>query len=480
MGSTTYPAASSGGGGGAPFPNAGELVSSGTIGNKGFFLSDVLSPGNYIVTTDLRDYPDQYDSSYISINAFNSGLYTHLDTVDSSNPIRIKITESERIAVSAPWIKVGAEYYGSGTQSMYIGDYGPDWTSRSNYNNKFYNTDKYYHFWGTYNNGTNNIVSYHDFANMSLDAPYNAFATPSTDDSSLGGSRPQTAGGIVGNYAYFSFLQDTAGQRIWRANLSTPTTWTVGTTAATTDGFVTGIAYNGTTYVLVTSTGAINTSPDFSTWTKQTSPVTSIRDITFSGGQFVVVGMSGMIATSSNGFAWTKRTAPAGVVHLHNVNYIGGKYIAIGGEVDANNNQPWRGKLNGSFFAKSSDGITWTSFDLQPTKAARDAVSTYKYSSYQEIQRYNYQNAQNQNYGCNNSYVYNGYLYVDTVGERKFVTADGDNWYCLQKTWNNSSIITTPSYGQITIEAGEIAGRPGFYTSRPQIDGRVFVYAELP
>ncbi len=480
MGLSVFPAPSTGGVN-VVFPNAGELVSSGTIGEKGFFLSDTLSAGDYIVVSDLREMANTSESSYMSVNAFNSGVWHPYEATNAANGTRVKITENDKIAVGPVWQKAGAEYFSYDTRGIYINGLGANWQPRSYFNNKFYNTNRYFQWWGDGNNSSSNRVSYHDFASMTtLDVPFIEYGSlANTDDANLGNARPHTSGGVVGNFAYFSFTANSAAQRIWRANLATPNTWTVGTTAAATDGFVTGIAYNGSTYVLITSTGVINTSPDFATWTKQTSPITSATDITFANGQFVIVGLNGMIATSPNGFTWTKRTAPAGVVHFYNVNYIGAQYIAIGGQVEYDASFPWYGVVNANHHAKSSDGITWTSFDLQPTKSGTLISSANRYASFQTVNRFNYENSTNRNYGANQSYVYNGYLYVDIAQDKKYVTSDGNTWHCLYQNWNNANIITTLTHGQLSIAPGVFNGeRPGFYISAPPKDAKVFIYRE--
>lgn len=475
MGSSVYPAASSGGSS-APFAKGGALVSSGAFGNKGFFLSETLPAGNYIVSADVKDTPNQYEA-HVSVNAPNSNVWIWGEASTGNNSIRVTLTESDKIAVCAGWAKIGTMWGADESPSVGINSLGSNWYNRSYNNNKFYNTDKYFSWWGDQNNSSGNRISYHNFADLTnFDVLYTEHGLAVSDDANLGNARPQTAGGIVGNYAYFSF---TNSPRLWRANLNTPTTWTVGTYAAATTGMITSIAYDGTTYVLVTQDGHINTSPDFSTWTKQTSPATAaLRDVTYAGGQFVAVGFSGNILTSPNGFAWTKRTAPAGISQLYNINYINGTYIAFGGTTPYSVQNFYYGGVGTPLHVKSTDGITWTAFDITPTKRGNNNTNALRYTGFQDLDRHDYENSSNRDYGRNNAYVYDGWLYTDLAHNRKFVTNDGINWYCLYRFWTNRYVVTSPTHGQMEITGNVYANeRPSLYISAPQ-NSRVYIYAE--
>jgi hypothetical protein len=90
-------------------------------------------------------------------------------------------------------------------------------------------------------------------------------------------------------------------------------TWTKRTQAGAFAGTFYGAADNGTTAVVVGTSGEIQSSEDLATWTHRTA------DNSFSGtfysvrwsvglGMFVAVGSSGEIQTSTDGHTWTHRT----------------------------------------------------------------------------------------------------------------------------------------------------------------------------
>lgn len=105
-----------------------------------------------------------------------------------------------------------------------------------------------------------------------------------------------------------------------------------------------GVAWSGSKFVAVGSSGTILTSTDKVTWTPSTSGTTnSLHSITWSGTQFVVVGDSGTILTSPDGITWTSHTA--GTYPLFGVAWSGTQFVAVG--------------FYGNIFT-SPDGITWT------------------------------------------------------------------------------------------------------------------------
>ncbi len=482
MGSSVYPAAS-GGGSGSPLPKAGALVSSGSTATNGFFLSDTLPAGNYVIVADVaRDTPNQYEENYISVNAPKSGYYHWLETTDSTAGIRVTLTQSEKIAVGAAFDKAGVEWYPDTNHAMRSGEQGSSWQQRSYYIYNFRNSDKYFVFWGNQNNGDQHSISYHNFANVTtFDVIGKEDSLINISDANLGYPRPLTNSGVVGNYAYFAFTANTAAQRLWRANLTTPTTWTVGTTAATTEGAIMGIAYDGSIYVLVTSAGHINTSPDFNTWTKQTSPSTDgYVDIKYLNGQFIAVGYNGCIVTSPNGFTWTKRTTPQiGVSNFYNISYINGRYLAFGGGPAYEASRFWNGTPGIYYHAVSSDnGVTWTGFDLQPTQAGMDAPIANKYGNYQLAQRHGFANETNMNYGQSQTYIYNGYIVVDMAADKKFISSDGINWHCIYKLWDNRNILLSPTHGLLNIYPETAYNDRTVISITKPTNTKVYIYAE--
>ena len=112
------------------------------------------------------------------------------------------------------------------------------------------------------------------------------------------------------------------------------TTWSSPTTiASVTSGAERGIAFNGSTFVVVseanigTGNGRVFTSTDLTSWTERNSGITgNLNAISFntSLSQFVVVGQGGRIALSSDGISWTDISSNAtAATFLHtNGNYI--------------------------------------------------------------------------------------------------------------------------------------------------------------
>lgn len=113
----------------------------------------------------------------------------------------------------------------------------------------------------------------------------------------------------------------------------------------------------GGNYLAVGSAGAVLLSSDAITWTQQVSGTGNdlYALATNSAGQYVATGASGTIIASSNGTTWG--TATSGTTNpLYAVTYGNGRYVAVG--------------ANGTLLA-STDGITWlsensgTSLDLK-------------------------------------------------------------------------------------------------------------------
>ncbi|MDH5545070.1 MAG: hypothetical protein OEZ43_05720 [Gammaproteobacteria bacterium] len=104
--------------------------------------------------------------------------------------------------------------------------------------------------------------------------------------------------------------------------------------------------YNAGLYVAVGKAGRIATSPDLTTWTNRTSGVSSdLKRVEFLNGLWIAVGSSGVITTSSDGVTWTSQSS--GVAQaLRGVTHDGTKYIAVG---------------DLGVVITSSDAVTWAS-----------------------------------------------------------------------------------------------------------------------
>ena len=108
----------------------------------------------------------------------------------------------------------------------------------------------------------------------------------------------------------------------------------------------TGIAWNGTTFVVVGSGGVVLTSPDGVTWTAQTSGTSAtLNHVTWFNGRFIAVGAAGTVITSPDGATWTAR--PAGTsMALNGVAASGTHVVAVG---------------KAGVTISSTDGLDWTS-----------------------------------------------------------------------------------------------------------------------
>jgi hypothetical protein len=134
------------------------------------------------------------------------------------------------------------------------------------------------------------------------------------------------------------------------------TTWTQAPTIANASGntgFL-SVVNNGTTFVASGGVGVFS-SPDGTTWTKQTSALpNSARQLgpqaenvsagAFANGQFFVLGTYGSITTSTDGTTWTRRSTGT-VNDLFGVIHDGTKFVAAG---------------SGGTILTSTNGSTWT------------------------------------------------------------------------------------------------------------------------
>lgn len=114
----------------------------------------------------------------------------------------------------------------------------------------------------------------------------------------------------------------------------------------------------------------IYTSTDATSWTTQTSPVTTssgkLYDVVWGDGQFVAVGSGGVVLTSADGVEWTVQTTTVTDASLFCVAFIDGLYYAGGGEMNA-------------CLITSPDGVTWTQrtipmFDEYYSDIIRDTI----------------------------------------------------------------------------------------------------------
>jgi hypothetical protein len=116
------------------------------------------------------------------------------------------------------------------------------------------------------------------------------------------------------------------------------------------------IAYNGSIYVAITSSGSVQTSPNLVNWiTRTLANYTSVttNTVVYGNGIFMISGTSNIgtyhnIWTSTDGITWTDRGAISGIVSSTEgvfLSFVNGYFYAVGFS-----NNAYRG----------TDGITWS------------------------------------------------------------------------------------------------------------------------
>ncbi|HLK88306.1 MAG TPA: hypothetical protein VKZ18_00350 [Polyangia bacterium] len=108
---------------------------------------------------------------------------------------------------------------------------------------------------------------------------------------------------------------------------------------------ISAVAWSGSSYVGVGEAGAIASSPDALTWTKQTSGTTdSLIAVVWTGSQFVALGSAGTILVSPDGAAWTVQRAALSGAAYSAMAWSGSRFVLVGS----------------GFTETSTDGKTWT------------------------------------------------------------------------------------------------------------------------
>ena len=234
-----------------------------------------------------------------------------------------------------------------------------------------------------------------------------------------------------------------------------------------------GIAYNGSLYVVVGSSGNILTSSDGATWTNTISGTNqSLLGIAYGGGLFVAVGANGTVLYSSNGTVWQ----PSGAVSYTNINaitYAASKFVAVTelGEVfSSNNGITWTKQTSGvnvplyaiaygnsTFVAGGSGGTVITSSD-----AVTWSTNSF---GYYDILGLNYivdGSASNFVAACTNNKIY--YSSNGTTWYRSFVDAlisvtnDGTNSWAIT-SWGD---VYSGTNGNLTYQTSIASGIENF------------------
>jgi hypothetical protein len=121
-------------------------------------------------------------------------------------------------------------------------------------------------------------------------------------------------------------------------------------------------AYNGVKYMVGTNTGNIYTSPDGSTWTLISTPMTIINNILYSGSQWIATG-SPSIRYSVDGITWSSSTGTmptTGLTLACNRNMV-----VAGGSGGSNTNR---------LCYSTDNGLTWTSAGVTFTGSVNSVV----------------------------------------------------------------------------------------------------------
>jgi hypothetical protein len=161
---------------------------------------------------------------------------------------------------------------------------------------------------------------------------------------------PQTSGGC-------STVSELGTQTYWTNN-GLPFGYTYGTIYANGKFITVGSTY--TPLNPANNAPLIATSPDCVTWTQVVSPAAEWQGIAYNGTTFVVVGSTldftnGAIASSPDGVNWTLRASP-GAGTYYAVMWDGARFITVGQNY----------ALTGGIEATSPDGITWTNVPSIP------------------------------------------------------------------------------------------------------------------
>ncbi len=138
--------------------------------------------------------------------------------------------------------------------------------------------------------------------------------------------------------------------------------WTKQTSG--TDRELYSIAWGNNRFVAVADSGVILSSPDGTSWTLQTSGTTNwLHAVIWANNQFIVVGGNSTIVTSPNGTSWTNHVSPC-TCDLLGIAYGGqpATYVAVGGYITP------------SIFT-STNGITWTTQTTSATSHMLNAVT---------------------------------------------------------------------------------------------------------
>ncbi|HXS19061.1 MAG TPA: hypothetical protein VN764_17805, partial [Polyangiaceae bacterium] len=133
--------------------------------------------------------------------------------------------------------------------------------------------------------------------------------------------------------------------------------WTKRTPAGAFAGSFTSVCWSGSLFVLVGTSGTIQTSPQGIKWTSRTAASSytgTFQSVCWSAtlSLFVAVGATGAIQTSPDGTTWTSRTAGSSyAATFRGLAVSGSRVIAVGasGEVQTSNDgTTWTRRLSGA------------------------------------------------------------------------------------------------------------------------------------
>ena|GEM_PF-3511690 len=165
----------------------------------------------------------------------------------------------------------------------------------------------------------------------------NAVIYTSTDGISWSPTNSGIPDGVVNNFATDGTTVigtvNISGRLVKSTNLST---WTIQTLGISGIGSLFSIIYVPSTgkWVAVGGGGGIITSPDGTTWTKQTGPTNItgiIRTVAYGNGRYVVgAGASGRAGWSTDGVTWNNSSTGLASSGLTRMTFVNGVFVAVG------------------------------------------------------------------------------------------------------------------------------------------------------
>lgn len=119
------------------------------------------------------------------------------------------------------------------------------------------------------------------------------------------------------------------------------------------------VAYNGSTYVVISDTTVALTSTDAVTWTRQTATAVNMTDVVYDNTKFVSSNNTGQIYTSTDGITWTAGTNLALTTSVTGLLYSDNQYLIYG---------------TTATLQTSTDAVAWSVRTYAPTGSIYELV----------------------------------------------------------------------------------------------------------